>query len=270
LDKVLVNNLGGYNGKPTKPGEPLRIIYGNVFPHSSKHVNLEVNVPVDSLYFPFNASSNGLSGPFGAINFVAGSHVDLMFHFTDANTHEGISPGTFFLTFTGIDMQKQGGRESVTVYDYLWFKTAEPSGIKTETSCDGMNSTFRATESAGVELIPTDHPMTMDNVHRNRSVTLLMPGTTSFKVTMRAESGWAGRNILFAGQSNLVCGKRSSCLGMTCESGYKTVHNAHHKICSGEECIKEKDHDACCEKDPEASMGSLGKDDMPEGDVGAA
>jgi len=257
LNKVLVNNLGGYTGSGSLERDSRRIIYGDVFPSSGQNVNLEINVPYESNYFARNPEQNGLSGPFGIVNFQAGSHVDLAFRFRDARTNEPFVTKSFFLTFSGVDMQKRGGRESVTVYGYKWFKVSKPTAIEVETSCDGLNSTFKATESGGTEMVTAAHALAMDKAQKNHTVTLLMDGGTNFRLTMRAESGWSGRNILFAGPSNLVCGAKSSCLAMKCLPGHKLIADAVKVTCASFECLKELDHDVCCTKDDEAPTGDV-------------
>lgn len=253
LKNVLRNNLGGKGPNPATDVanvETEAIVYGDVFPFSGRKINLVVSVRPGSQYFVHTAELNGLDGPFGSINFKAGTHVDLDFRFQDAVTNEPAQVNSFFFSLSGIDMQAHGATEEVTVWNYLWYKTTAPrTAIASVTDCGGGNVTFSALEAGlpeGSEASASHHNMALGGAVLNHTVSLLMPQLDSFHVTMRSRAGWAGRNVLFAGLSNIVCGKKSSCLAMDCGTGATLRPDAHLYVCQGELCYKERDFGICC------------------------
>jgi len=264
FDNLILNNLGGRGPDIPSPDQPKpdTIMYGNVLPLSGRHVNLAVSLALGSSYYSHNNSFNGLDGPFGRINFKAGSSVDLMFRFLDGATFEPTTVDSFFWTFSGIDKQVKGAQESVTVYDQRWWKTSVPSAISTESSCGSSNTTFRAIETGGTEGNIT-HAMSMSGALLNHSVTLLIPSTDRFRVTLKADIGWAGRNVLFTGPSNIVCGPKSPCLSMRCLNGFTLRADAHRRVCKGSKCLVEKDHDICCINEKEAEQPIMDDETIP-------
>lgn len=251
FDTIVKNNLNGEVDKDAVIAGDITsksVVYGDVFRGSDLKVDLKVGVRTGTPYYPRDASLNGLDGPFGKINWETGTHVDLDFKFLEQGTDKPVQVPSFFLTFSGIDMQQvAGGVESVTVYDHSWYRLPVPAAVRADDSCDGLNTTITALEPGGDEGALAN-PMSLTGALLNHSATFRMPGQTSFQVTLRATSGWAGRNILFAGPSSIVCGTKSSCLTLKCQVGFKLRPDAHMKACSDSECQMERDHELCCAK----------------------
>lgn len=257
LGNLIFNNLGGYGPDAAihRKQDNRSIIYGNVFPRIGANVNLVVEMKPGSSYYPFAPERNGKVGPFGNLNIKAGTHADLSFRFRDAGTNQPFQVPKFFFTFTGLDEQYKDAQESVTVYGFEWYKISKPSALAVETTED--STTFTATEHGGTEG-NLRHPLALPGAILNHTLTVLMPSVEHFHVTLRANQGWTGRNILFSGRSNLVCGMRPTCLEVTCKLNHRYRTDAQLRVCKGSHCYQERDHDYCCIEKDDAEGSAVG------------
>lgn len=242
LSNLIYNNLGGYgpDADVHRTQDNRSIIYGNVFPNLGATVNLVVELKPGTTYYPYAVERNGRIGPFGNINVRAGTHADVSFRFRDAYTNQPYQVPKFFFTFSGVDEQYKSGVESVTIYGFEWYKISKPSALKVEMMEGG--ATFTANEHGGTEG-NLRHPLALPGAMLNHTMTVQMPSVEHFHVTIHASQGWTGRNIIFSGRSNLVCGKKPTCLEVTCLPGHRKRTDAQLRVCSNSHCYQERDHD---------------------------
>lgn len=253
---VTFNNLGGH-GPDVATEDMLRshseaLIYGDVFPKSgAAPIDMLVTVEPGSEYFPNSPERNGLDGPYGLINIRAGASVDLRFTFVDSWTGLPTTPPRFFFTMSGIDQGDHGGIESATISKSHWYTLPSGTALREEETVDEstgevLTRSFTSTRTGGTEGSRHD-PWSLSGALLNHTVTLLMPPVERFHVSFSATMAWTGRNLLFAGSSSLVCGRRASCSDFHCDGGYQLRRQAHVTFCSGKQCYKETDRTICCE-----------------------
>lgn len=241
LSSVASSNLGAHGPDiQAKPG----IRYRNVFPDGDRTVDLIVSSHGE--YFPHNVSKNGLNGVFGQINLAAGSSVNITFHLEDAMGRRVRAPG-FFFSFFDIDGQMVGGKESLTVANYDSYTVVPRGSLDVEETPDTGHGKFLSVESTafGVESDNPTHPLALTSAHLNRSITVLLPDTGAWNVTLKAEQGWSGRNILFGGSTNLVCSTRALCSSFACPPGTSLRPNAQNRVCASLVC-RVSDAPECC------------------------
>lgn len=258
LDPVNVtySNLGGHG--PSTPTEDMprisreAIVYGNVFPKSgTAPIDLVMSVEPGTDYFPNHAERNGHQGPYGLLNIRAGSSVDLRFTFIDAATGELRNPPKFFFTLSGVDQGDNGGVESVTITKAKWYTLPAGTALSEEEEVDEstgevLSRTFTSTRTGGTEGSFFD-PWSISGAILNHSVTLMMPPVERFRLKFSSTMDWTGRNLLFAGASSLVCGRKPSCSDFHCDNGFQLRRHAHTNFCSGKQCYQGVDHSTCCE-----------------------
>lgn len=252
LASVAVSNLG-YKG-PDRYRFPI-IRYTDVFPRSGNCLDLIVRH--DGEYYANNASKNGLNGEFGQVNVQAGSGVNLTFHFVRSGTTDKVKVPSFYFSLFDVDGQRVQGKESAIVQNYASFETAFRGELVTNEFFDSNNGNTVSIFSTafGNEGDNPAHPLALNWGHLNRSITFRMPDNTgSFHVSFTAEEGWAGRNLLFGGPTNLVCSGRALCSTFTCPTGSRLRESADRQVCSTNYC-RRSDALVCCEQDSASTPG---------------
>lgn len=254
LSTLLYNNLGGFG--PDAPDETMphkeSMIMGNVFPMSGSNLNLVISVEPGTEYFPYHAERNGLVGVFGLVNIRAGSGVELRFTFIDAVTGEpqAAPHPSFFFTLSGIDQGDRGGIESVAITKSTWYTlpvgTALSATEDMDASGEVISRTFTSTTLGGTEGTMFN-PYSLSGAILNHTVSVMMPAVERFHVKFSATMDWSGRNVLFAGASNLVCGRKATCQDFHCPLGTELKRTAHYRFCSGKRCYRDVDQKKCCD-----------------------
>lgn len=244
---VIFSNLHG-SGPDTH--RPEAIVYGNVFPHMG--IVVDMTVTASHFYVPHDSSKNGLNGRVGSLNVRCGSGAKLIFSFTERGSNASFTPPPFYFSIFDFDMQLSGGgRESITFNDFVGFKHVQDGPVTY--GGDGRWSSNAHRHESDNPIVP----MHLDEEQRNKSVTFLLSGRSSFTLQVDVEDGWRDRNILFGGPSNLVCSEPAQCFSFTCPEGYRHVEDTS-RDCSGSVCTEAEDLSVCCEAEPEAPCEGKG------------
>jgi len=219
------------------------MIISNVFPQWPGHkVNLRIR-PVGE-YFPGNQSQNALRGEFLNINMRTSSEATFRFEFVDDNDKLARLPFNFVFSVFDLDQQEDGGaQEYCQVTNADWYVTSNATLVGSDLENDVM--VFHST-SSGREWDNPENARALADYHLASSVSFMMKkNLAKFNVTIRVTDGFRARNVLFAGQSNLLCSKREVCSNFACPRGKVRVKDALMKECHGGVCSS-KDEDLCC------------------------
>lgn len=221
----------------------------NVFPRSKKKINLRIRAVGD--YWPGNVSLNTLQDQFLNLNVRTSS--DAIFRFEFVSNHGELVhlPFNFIFTVFDVDMQGDGGaREEVSLNNYAWYLLSNETSVVSERDLDSGELFFHATHSAGPQDNPSN-PRALTDTHLHQSISFMMlKNIAKFNVTVKIKDGFGGRNIAFAGQTNLICSKREVCSSYRCPAGKVQTTHANLKFCLGAMC-GQADEERCC-KEPAA------------------
>jgi len=216
----------------------------NVFPNWKPNaVNLRIRAIGD--YFPSNESSNKLMDQFLVINVRTSSSATFHFEFVDDQNEPVRLPFNFIFSVFDLDQQRDGGgQEHVSVSSYDWFVLSNQTTLETDTEEDG-NLFFHSTSYGNVWDNP-ENPLALTDEHLYSSVSFMMrDNLAKFNVSITVGDGFRGRNVIFAGQSNLVCSKREVCSNYKCPKGKALVNHASWHRCLDESCTT-RDESRCC------------------------
>lgn len=196
-EHVRWNNLGG-NGPDF--GTPPSIMVDNVFP--GRGGNISMNITVEGVYFPGNASLNGILDQVGNINIHTGARMHLVLYFINATTNESVTVPHFMFSVGDLDEQRDhGGHESVNVFPIpeqlyipraLSFDVSYPNFFSSRVfggSTDNLNTSWE-----------DENPM-----QENHSVSMVIPRTDHIRLGVNISEGWKARNIHFGGSTKVAC-----------------------------------------------------------------
>lgn len=238
-DSLVRSNLGGYG--PDENWDEESLVFENVFPLSNSSVNLVVKTA--GHYYPHNVSRNGLTGVFGQMNLKAGSSTVFRFSFVDSHTKDPVKVPSFLFSFFDIDQQHVDGEEVVSINNYEWLATTPRTELQLEAEGTVRSSAF------GDYVDNPTNPRSMPASALNRTVTYLIDSCANFEVSVEVTQGFAGRNIIFGGSSNIVCPARANCLSMECPYGFRSVPENANMLCGGPKCRDiVEDVETCCEE----------------------
>lgn len=240
---LLFSNLAG-KGPDTM--EDAAMVFRDVFPASGKSVNLQIKAL--SSYTPANTSWNGQYGSYGSINVQEGTSVDLEFAFVKAKKGKPYKVEHSFI-FSILDFDSQwdgGGAEKVMVDGFEEYYVTD--NTKVNIGKDQRNRTVFKATVGGTELDNPDDPMNLTEEALDKSVSLLIPPTSSFTITVGVSPGWpgSGRNFMFAGWTTTPCPVSALCIYMTCPTGMTHKEDAANLMCQEETCSEEVDTTTCC------------------------
>jgi len=251
FDTVSHSNLGGDG--PDGGAEEL------VFADVAANVNLVVTAT--SPYTPnmLNPTGgvlrNGAHQGFGIINMASGSSVDLTLSLVDSRDGSPRVLDDFVVTFFDSDHgMGHESRESLTVRGMTSFVvdpdtslTIDDSGASDVALSNGAGvATFTSSLRGSKEDNPVA-PLSLSILQARRSVAVLLQGKSQFEITL-SETGYVnpqGRNIFFAGASNLICDGEARCSSYECPLGFELRQDAEFTICDSKPCSV-IDHDRCC------------------------
>merc|ERR1719265_1234055 len=239
-NQVKIASLGApMPGDGTKHGE---ILIKNVFPNMKKKVNLRVRAIGD--YWAGNATLNTMHDQFLNINVRTSSEATFRFEFQTDHGEPVRLPFNFVFSVFDLDQQEDGGgQEWVTVSNFAWYVLSNTSAVISGT--EGEELVFHSS-SFGAYWNNPSNPLALTDEHLQSSVSFMMlKDIAKFNVTVKVTDGFNGRNVLFAGQTNLVCSKREVCADYHCPRGKQLAHHADTKHCAGEVCTK-ADEAKCC------------------------
>lgn len=231
-------------GELTDPGYERVMLIRDVFPFWQR-----VNLRVKSLneYFAGNASLNRVDGGFMNINIASGSSTTFLFAFVNDDGAMVRVPFHFIFSVFDIDQQDDGGaQESIEVGKSMWAAMSKESLVVSET-VDGMQE-FHSVENGMGWDNPSD-PLHLNDYHLTNSVSFMMDeDIEKFNVTLRVRAGFAARNFLFAGQSNMLCSRKQVCENYRCPVGKVLVSDAALRTCLAAVCTA-LDETQCCSDD---------------------
>jgi len=251
FNTVTHSNLGG-NG-PDGGSEDL--IFADVA------VNTNLVVTATSPYTPnmLNPTGgvlrNGAHLGFGVINMASGSTVDLTLSLVDSRDGSPKVLDDFVITFFDSDHgMGHESRESITVRGMSSFVvdpdtslTIVDDGASDAALSDGAGiATFTSSLRGSKEDNPVS-PLSLSVLQARRSLAVLLQGKSQFEITL-SEEGYVnpqGRNIFFAGASNLVCDGEAKCSSYECPLGFELRQDAEFTICDSKPCSV-TDHERCC------------------------
>lgn len=203
FSQVKINNLGGLG---PDFGEPEVLLFGDVFPHSGYHLDLEVTHAAGD-YITKKPENNGCTDGFLTINVRSDSdHPHFLMRFKDPQTGQPAAfDSKFAITVLDIDSYSNGAEEvyieSAAISDY--FLTEDSAINVTE---QGTRLRFRATEigdsddnpGPGYEYTPKQMRM---------AVFLDFDPTDQFNVILNIDriDGKQHRNFYLTGETWLHC-----------------------------------------------------------------
>lgn len=218
------------------------MVVSDVFPSSGQTVHLRVHAVGE--YYPGNAESNTVDGGFLNINVRTSSETTFSFAFVDNDGKPARVPFSFIFSVFDVDQQADGGaEETLQVTNADWFVTSERSLLNADTDVDPP--VFHST-AEGRSWDNPSSPLHLADWHLSESVSFMMKkDIDKFNVTIKVSDGFMARNVLFAGQSNLLCSKKEVCSMYTCPTGKVLVKRASWKTCHAEVCTAQ-DESVCC------------------------
>lgn len=244
------SNLGGAGPDSGEEG----ILYGEVAPGTDLLVTASTAYTPNMLNPSGGVLRNGARQGFGIINMASGSSVYLMFTLVDSTTGADTIVPNFVVTFfDGDHGMGHESRESIAVTGYTDYIVDDDSDLVVETSSTDADlslgagqGTFTSTLRGTKEDNPVA-PLSLSDLQARRSVSVYFEDTSSFGVVL-TESGYVnpqGRNIFFAGTSNLMCSKEAKCASYQCPLGWQMRQDAEFTVCATKPCTI-TDNDACC------------------------
>jgi len=205
IEKILVNNLGGYGpdrGKP--PGMVFEVSMSNVgLPQTKAH--LKVNTFTG--YVPNWTPSNGLHGEWVTINWKPGTTVGLVANFWDPETNKNLTIPRGYMTFSDIDSGRDGEKEFVTVSNFFEnYFVGDQTMTQTEEHI--LTTTFWGKDSE----LGYDNPKQnaeLTAVQKKKSVTLQFSndGLQAAVFKFGCLPGKSAREIRFGFQPTMLCSK---------------------------------------------------------------
>jgi len=253
FNTVMRNNLGGAGPDAGEEG----ILFGGVAPGTDLLVSATSSYTPNMLNPAGGVLRNGVREQFGVINLASGSSVDLTFTLKDSTTGaDVINPNYVMTFFDGDHGMSHESRESIAITGFNNYIVDDDSDLTvTATSIDDVAlaggtgaATFTSTLRGNKEDNPQS-PLSLSSLQKRRSVTAYFENAASFQVTL-TESGYVnpqGRNIFFAGASNLICSEQGSCSSYECPVGYHRGQNAEFTHCNDNPCTVD-DFSVCCQQ----------------------
>lgn len=241
---TVYSNLGGLGPDVTSPQS---VRFANVFAESGMHVDMIVTAT--SSYVGTPVGKNALMADFMVINVNGGSSVKLRFSFVDRVTGDAVAVPAFLFTIAGMDMQDDGGGKQIVTLGshtdvYTW-----PGGSKVIVDDrTHWNTTFTSMVAATADTKPQDTLVRARNMspkHLEKAITVRMPHSSHFELSLTVKPGWGSRDFFFSGASNMVCSTRGSCSSFDCPRFLKLRDHSERILCKGEEC-NDTDVDTCC------------------------
>jgi len=250
FNTVKRSNLGGAGPDSGEEG----ILYGNVAPGTDLLVSANTPYTPNMLNPNGGVLRNGVHQGFGMINMASGSSVDLMFTLKDSSTGaDKIVPNFVVTFFDGDHGMGHESRESIAVTGYTDYIVADNSDLVVDTTSTdedlGLGAgqgTFTSTLRGNKEDNPLA-PLSLSDLQSRRSVSVYFEDTSAFGVVL-TEAGYVnpqGRNIFFAGTSNLMCSQEAKCASYECPLRWQMKQNAEFTVCASKPCTI-ADNDACC------------------------
>lgn len=205
IEKMLVNNLGGYGpdvGKP--PGMVFEVSMSNVGLTQTK-AHLKVNTFTG--YVPNWVPSNGLHTEWAAINWKPGTTVGLVANFWDPETKKNLTIPRGYMTFSDVDAGLRDEEEFVTVSNFFSnYYVGDKTMMRTEEHI--LTTTFWGTDGE----LGLDNPeinAVLTPVQKKKSVTLQFgpEGLQAAVFKLGSDKGHSAREIRFGFEASLLCSK---------------------------------------------------------------
>lgn len=234
------------------------LVIANVFPQSGRLIHLRIKAM--SAYYPGLPSKDleAIHGQFLNINIRTSSETKFRFSFVDSDGKPALVPFNWVFAVLDLDQQEDGGaQEEVEVSDFEWYTHSD------HVEHDTVNGApvFRST-GAGAG---SDNPMYADHLldwHLKTSVSFMMKKNLEhFDVRIKVADGFKARNLLFAGQTNLVCSSTDVCSNYACPLGMSHVDYPELVPCHAEVCNAQDEH-RCCKGGAVADVPPIG--DQPD------
>lgn len=205
IEKILVNNLGGYGpDKDKPPGMVFEVSMSNVgIPQTKAH--LKVNT--FTAYVPNWVPSNGLHGEWAAVNWKPSTTVGLVANFWDPETKKNLTIPRGYMTFSDVDAGTDGEKEFVSVSNFF---TNYYLGDQTMTQTEEhiLTTAFWGND----EELGYDNPeqnAVLTAVQKKKSVTLQFgeEGLQAAVFKFGSLPGQSAREIRFGFMPNMLCSK---------------------------------------------------------------
>jgi len=203
LDEATHKNLG--NRGPDAGAEGI-VIRGRDLGQGETGKEIELRVNAVGPYEINDPRWNGLSGQYGLISVMPGTHVEVTFEVVDRATQQPMHLPQVHFTFFDLDMEEGGGaRESITVaglsdayfmHDTEVVHTANPDG----------SHTFAASQVGTGHDNPAD-PLLLTAQQKNRCVTLKFTDFTRMRANLSASPGTHVRGFMFVGRPSVLCAR---------------------------------------------------------------
>eukprot|EP00448_Togula_jolla_P030291 CAMPEP_0170620474 /NCGR_PEP_ID=MMETSP0224-20130122/28077_1 /TAXON_ID=285029 /ORGANISM="Togula jolla, Strain CCCM 725" /LENGTH=393 /DNA_ID=CAMNT_0010946649 /DNA_START=85 /DNA_END=1266 /DNA_ORIENTATION=+ len=195
---LLHSNLGGVG---PDVGEQSLVMSTVTTTKDNRNVDLLISA---SSNYVGNPRRNGIKdSAFGVINMDSGLSSNFTFRLVDSETNRPTVFDKFYLSFFDLDAGRGPIKEAVTLPNIAKYWLPKHSELKVTASDDHCLHTFKATTKGSGEDNPT-RPETLTHLQMNRSFTVLYVNVSEFVVTYTVGGDGGGRNLLFAGWSNLV------------------------------------------------------------------
>jgi len=200
-----VNNLGGL-GPDTTPFQEL--YYKGVAQVKLTGQTVDLRITVDSGSYDTNRPDlNGVNTYYGVVSVSSGTSVDLKFNFVDPETGEPAALKKFFFSWFDLDEGKdEKSKETVTLTSGFSEYFLVPGSEVVEDQGPSFTS---STYGEGVDN-PRD-PMNLTPQQASRTFAVMYEDTSEFKVRLTVGAGFASRNFLFTGMSQLVLASVPEC-----------------------------------------------------------
>jgi len=214
------------------------LIFGNVFPGSGKHIDLEITGTGCAI---FDESRNGITGSIGTISMQAGAVMGMDFKLVHSNSRELVTDiWQYVVTFLNMDTPL----EDASSYVEIAVSNLKAYQVTDRTTIRVSNNTFRSGGHSKLSDHPW-HPHALMPRHLARSVSLKFD-TPTFNVLASVSKGFTGgHDLMFAGSSNLACPVLAFCSTAQCPSGYQHRPTANSTTCLGATCT-DLDATTCC------------------------
>jgi len=245
------SNLGGAG----PDGGPEDLVFADVAENTNMVITATSPYTPNMLNPTGGVLRNGARQGFGVINMASGSSVDLTFSLVDSRDGSPKVFDDFVITFfDGDHGMGHESRESITVHGMSSFVVDHHTSLIIN---DDEAPDAALAEGAGVATFTSSlrgskednpvSPLSLSDLQARRSLVVLLQGKSEFHVTL-SEVGYVnpqGRNIFFAGASNLICDGEAKCSSYECPLGFELRQDAEFTICDSKPCST-VDHHRCC------------------------
>jgi len=171
---------------------------------TSKGEHADMVVSANGRYVAWDPNMNGVFGKCGEINEITRNLAAFTVNFYVPGTSDPLTIERFFFSILDLDATHNGVEVfRIANTSFSSYYHSETTELNISSTADGM-MTFAGTKYGTQADNPTD-PRNLSSVQQDRSVSFFMENANEFNFWWSVQGAWTGRNLLFAGATNVAC-----------------------------------------------------------------